>query len=89
MTGGGAGPATSTANEVRPRSCRLRRGGDPFDLVESPDALCRGCHVQKDSRIENERHDPARDAWRELVNGAFIETVRASKLPLFNSGVQL
>ena len=43
----------------------LDNGGDPYDLANLQ-TLCRGCHVAKTAG-ENERPDPARDAWRALV----------------------
>ena len=43
----------------------LSGGGAPFDMANLQ-TLCRGCHIAK-TRGENERQDPARDAWRKLV----------------------
>ena len=43
----------------------LHRGGAEYDPANLQ-TLCRGCHVQKTAG-ENERPDPARDAWRALV----------------------
>lgn len=40
---------------------------DAYELA-GLQTLCRGCHVEKTAR-ENERPDPERDAWRELVRG--------------------
>ena len=47
----------------------LRRGGEPYDPMNLQ-TLCRACHIVKTAR-ENERHDPARDAWRQLVAEMF------------------
>ena len=49
----------------------LSRGGSPY-AVANLQTLCRGCHIEK-TRGENERHDPARDAWRKPRGGAFID----------------
>ena len=43
----------------------LHRGGDAYDPANLQ-TLCRSCHVAKTAG-ENERDDPARDAWRKLV----------------------
>ena len=44
----------------------LHRGGDAYD-PGNLQSLCRPCHILKTAG-ENERPDPARDAWRKLVN---------------------
>ena len=44
----------------------LEKGGDAWDEANLQ-CLCKSCHIEKTSR-ENERHDPARDAWRRLVD---------------------
>ena len=41
------------------------KGGDPWDPANLQ-AICRACHRLKTAG-ENERDDPARDAWRYLV----------------------
>ena len=43
----------------------MHRGGDPYSL-ENLQVLTRGEHIAK-TRRENERDDPARNRWRELV----------------------
>ena len=52
------------ANEVD-HVVALHRGGHPWD-PSNLQAICKADHVAK-TRRENERHDPARDLWRELV----------------------
>ena len=44
----------------------IARGGDPYSL-ENLQVLTRGEHIAK-TRKENERDDPARNRWRELVS---------------------
>ena len=44
----------------------LMRGGSPYG-PNNLQALCRQHHIEKTSR-ENERHDPARDAWRDWLD---------------------
>ena len=48
-------------DHVRP----LKDGGQPYAL-DNLQTLDRGCHIRK-TASENTRPDPARDAWRELV----------------------
>ena len=48
-------------DHIRP----IDRGGMPWDL-SNLQTLCRACHVRK-TAMENEHHNPDRDAWRELV----------------------
>lgn len=43
----------------------LHRGGDPYSL-DNVQVLTRDEHIAK-TRAENTRPDPARDAWRRLV----------------------
>ena len=43
----------------------LHECGEPYDEANLQ-TLCRTCHIAK-TRRENERPDPARDAWRALV----------------------
>ena len=43
----------------------LRHGGASYDPANLQ-AVCRRCHIEK-TASENERSDPARDAWRKLV----------------------
>ena len=43
----------------------LHKGGAPYD-PNNLQTQCRNCHIEK-TRGENERPDPARDAWRKLV----------------------
>ena len=49
----------------------LRRdpGQNPYSLA-GLQTLCRSCHLAKTAR-ENQRDDPARDAWRRLVKELF------------------
>ena len=49
-------------DHIRP----LKRGGDPW-AESNLQTLCRDCHIEK-TRKENQRDDPARDAWRALVS---------------------
>ena len=44
----------------------LRRGGAPYDMGNLQSLCAFPCHAEK-TRGENERPDPARDAWRKLV----------------------
>ena len=43
----------------------LHRGGAEY-APENLQTLCRRCHIAK-TASENERPDPARDAWRKLM----------------------
>ena len=76
--------ATLTADNWTCRNCGrygnecdhihpLERGGKPYALGNLQ-TLCRGCHIAK-TRAENTRPDPAREAWRALVEERMAESV--------------
>ena len=64
--GGGCDPGRSRGNAPDVVPLHLKPSQDPYDLA-GLQTLCRGCHLAKTSR-ENQRDDPARDAWLRLVD---------------------
>jgi len=56
------GAYANEVDHIRP----IHRGVDWWDRANLQ-MLCRGCHIDK-SASEARKPDPARDAWRALVN---------------------